>query len=596
VQKESSQTVSGNLFDIKVLSRLYQFVKPYRFLFILQIVFSITSALLGTVKPLLLKIALDEKVVQKDLIGLYTIIISLVVILIVHAVLQYYDTLIAGVLGQNIIRDIRFKLHKHVLAFRLPFFDKTPVGRMVTRNVSDVETLSNFASEGLAGIFGDFLQLIFILAFMLYLDWKLTLLSLCPLPLLLVSTYVFKERIKHSFNLVRVAVSNLNTFVQEHISGMSVVQIFNSEKREFEKFKKINQEHTYANLLSVKHYSIYFPIAEFIGSLGLVLLIWLGAKFVLNHQTTPGVLISFIMYISMFFRPIRMIADRFNTLQLSVVSSDRIFKLLDDHEPIQPSTNSTIHQINQGDVVFKDVVFEYNQNEPVLNEISFHVPAGQSLAIVGATGAGKTSIIQLLNRFYEIKSGEILIDGVDLNQYALTTLRSQIGVVQQDVFLFSDTIRNNITLFNTAITDEQIDLAIKSVGAEKFIYKLPGGLDYEVMERGNTLSSGQKQLISFLRILVYNPRIIVLDEATSSIDSETEALIQEAMNKVMQNRTAIVIAHRLSTIQKANCILVLDKGRIVEKGNHQELLLQKGHYAKLHDMQFAHVKNSSFLN
>ncbi len=589
MQKEESGAVSGNLFDIKILSRLFQFVKPYKHLFYTQVLLTLLGAVLASIKPYLVKIAIDDKIANKDLNGLYLMIGLMVVVLVAQSFMQYYDTYLAGKLGQTIIRDIRMKLFKHLLKFRLSFFDKTPIGRLVTRNISDVETLSNFTSDGLAGILGDFLQLIFIFGFMLYIDWRLTLICLCPLPILLFSTYIFKERIKDSFNHVRIAVSNLNTFVQEHITGMSIVQIFNSEQREYTKFKAINVQHRDSNLKSVNAYSVYFPIAEFIGSLGLVLLIWFGSKLVLGETSSFGTLVSFIMYISMFFRPIRMIADRFNTLQLSVVSSDRILKLLDDESPIQSLGSKPLPAI-KGDVKFEHVHFSYIENQPVLKNINFHVPQGGSIAFVGSTGAGKSSIINLLNRFYDIEKGSIRIDGTDIREYDLHELRLQIGLVLQDVFLFSGSIRNNITLYNPDITEEQIWHAIRMVGAERFINRLPGGLDYEVMERGSTLSAGQRQIISFIRVMVYNPKILILDEATSSIDSETEALIQEATAKIMVGRTSIIIAHRLSTIQHVDTIFVLDKGEIKEAGSHEELLNQNGMYSQLSALQYAAAK------
>lgn len=589
MQKEESGAVSGNLFDIKILNRLFQFVKPYKHLFYTQVFLTLTGAILASVKPYLVKVAIDDKIANKDLNGLYIMIGLMVVVLIAQSFMQYYDTYLAGKLGQTIIRDMRMRLFKHLLRFRLSFFDKTPIGRLVTRNISDIETLSNFTSDGLAGILGDFLQLIFIFGFMLYIDWRLTLICLCPLPILLFSTYVFKERIKDSFNQVRIAVSNLNTFVQEHITGMSIVQIFNSEQREYAKFKKINIEHRDSNLKSVNAYSIYFPIAEFIGSLGIVLLIWFGSKLVLGETSSFGTLVSFIMYISMFFRPIRMIADRFNTLQLSVVSSDRILKLLDDETPIQSTGTKPLPAI-KGNVSFEHVYFNYIENQPVLKDISFNVPQGGSIAFVGSTGAGKSSIINLLNRFYDIEKGSIKIDGTDIRDYNLHELRLQIGLVLQDVFLFSGSIRNNITLYNPEITEEKIWHAIRLVGAERFIERLPGGLDYEVMERGSTLSAGQRQIISFIRVMVYDPKILILDEATSSIDSETEELIQQATEKLMAGRTSVIIAHRLSTIQHVNRIYVLDKGEIMESGTHEELLNQNGMYSQLSALQYAAAK------
>ncbi|MBD0255792.1 MAG: ABC transporter ATP-binding protein, partial [Cytophagales bacterium] len=509
----------------------------------------------------------------------------LVGILVMQAVIQFCNTYLSGWLGQHIIRDIRVQLFRHLLQLRLKFYDHTPIGRLVTRTISDIETLADVFSEGIAAIAGDFLQLIVILGIMLYTDWRLTLVSLALLPLLLMSTYVFKEKIKDSFNEVRTAVANLNAFVQEHITGMSIVQIFNSGEIEFRKFDAINREHRRANIKSVFYYSVYFPVAEVISAGCTGLLVWYGARGVLAEDITLGVLIAFIMYTSMFFRPIRMIADRFNTLQLGIVSTERILKLLDSQESI-PNTGTLAPGDLRGEVRFEHVWFAYNDDDYRLRDITFTVKAGETLALVGATGAGKSSIINLLSRFYDIQKGRILVDGVDLKEYELGALRRQIAVVLQDVFLFSDTIYNNITLNNPAISREKVIAAAELVGAHRFIERLPGGYDYNVMERGATLSVGQRQLISFVRAMVYDPKIIVLDEATSSVDTETEEMIQEAIGKMMKGRTAVVIAHRLSTIQKANQILVLDQGEIKEQGTHESLLAREGYYAQLHRMQY----------
>lgn len=515
----------------------------------------------------------------------------LVGLLILQAIVQYLHTYISGWIGQYVIRDIRIQLYRHLIRLKLKFFDSTPIGRLVTRTISDIETLADVFSQGLAAMVGDLLQLIFILIMMFYTDWKLALISLSTLPILILSTYVFKEKIKVAFNDVRNAVSNLNSFVQEHISGMSIVQIFGSEKKEHQKFKNINKEHRRANLRSVLYYSVYFPVAEIISAAGIGLLIWYGAKGVLNVSETGitvGELTAFIMYIQMFFRPIRMIADRFNTLQLGIVSSSRIMVLLDNDEQI-PDEGELCPEKVAGDVRFENVWFAYNEMEYVLKNINFSVKKGQTLALVGATGAGKSSVINLLNRFYDVNRGAIYLDDHDVRNYDLECLRAKIGVVLQDVFLFSDSIYNNITLNNNEITREQVLKAADMVGARKFIERLPGGLDYNVMERGATLSVGQRQLISFVRAMVYDPEVIVLDEATSSVDTETEELIQQAIDKMMKGRTAIVIAHRLSTIQKADKILVLDKGEIKEEGTHDELLSHGGLYTQLHKMQYKEI-------
>lgn len=585
LKKETTQKVSGNLFDLKVLRRLGQYIKPYKGHFILQVSLTVLVSILATVKPYIVQSTIDNEIAKGDLSGLYLMVGLLTSILLLHTFVYYVNTYLADWIGQTIIRDIRTKLYQHLLRFRLSFFDKTPIGQLVTRNVSDIETLSNFTSEGLAGILGDILQLIFILGFMLYMNWKLTLISLSVLPILLISTYVFKEKIKFSFNLVRTAVSNLNTFVQEHITGMAIVQLFNSEEREYKKFERINEEHRDANLKSVLYYSIYFPIAEIIGASGIGLLVWMGSKEVLAGYTTPGTLISFIMYISMFFRPIRMIADRFNTLQMAVVSADRIFNLLDKEEEI-PREGTLPDTTIKGHVVFEDVSFAYVEDAYVLKNISFEALQGQTIALVGPTGAGKSSIINLISRLYDIQKGDITIDGINVRDFKLSNLRTQIGTVLQDVFLFSDSIRNNITLHNPDISDAQIWEAAELVGAAPFIRQLPGQLNYKVMERGGTLSVGQRQLVSFIRTLVYDPKIIILDEATSSIDGETEELIQNAILKLMKGRTAIVIAHRLSTVQHADNILVIEKGEIKERGTHQELLKQNGIYHQMATVQF----------
>jgi len=587
---EQEKTTSGNIIDFQVLKRLYQYVKPYSLVFYSLIVLTLLTAVLGPVKPYLVSFAIDDYVSVGNYLGLVKIINILIGLLVFQAIVQYAHTYLSGWLGQTIIKDIRVRLYRHILNLNLRFFDRTPIGRLVTRNVSDIETLSQVFSEGLAALAGDILQIVFILGLMFYMNWKLTLISLSTLPLLMFSTYIFKEKVKFAFNEVRNAVSNLNSFVQEHVTGMSIVQIFNSEEREYKKFKDINDEHRKANIRSVMYYSVYYPVAEVIQALGIGLLVWWGAKGIIQEDPaiTLGNLIAFIMYIQMFFRPIRMIADRFNTLQMGIVSSSRIFKLLDSRDQI-PNNGSYKPDHLTGDVEFKNVWFAYEERNYVLKDISFKVQPGKSLAIVGATGAGKSSIINLLNRFYDINRGHIYIDKKDIGEYELERLRENIGVVLQDVFLFSDSIEKNITLGNPDITREKIMEAAELVGARKFIERLPGGLNYDVKERGATLSVGQRQLISFIRAMVYDPKIIVLDEATSSVDTETEELIQSAIEKLMKGRTSIVIAHRLSTIQNADSIMVLDHGEIKEVGNHQKLLEKDGFYRQLYNMQYKEV-------
>ena len=581
-----ASTTTGQVFDWAVLRRLLAYVRPYRAVFIGLVFLTFAAAILGTLRPFLIQRMVDIDVERNDLQGLNVSFLLLLVVLVAHTGVSYLQTYYGGWLGQYIVRDIRTDLYQHLLQLKLSFYDRTPIGVLVTRNISDVETLSDVFSEGLAAMAGDVLQIVFIMAFMFYIDWRLTLISLSVIPPLLFSTYVFKEKVKKSFQDVRNAVAKLNSFVQEHLTGMSVVQIFNNEEREFRKFEQINQEHTAANIRSVLYYSIYFPVAEVLAAIGVGLLVWYAAQGQIEGTISKGALIAFIMYNALFFRPIRQIADRFNTLQLGLVSTERILKLLDNKD-LLANNGDYVPASLRGDVEFKNVWFAYNEPEWVLRDISFRVRPGQTIAFVGATGAGKTSIINLLSRFYEIQQGHIYIDGRDLHDYDLSELRRQIGVVLQDVFLFAGSIRDNITLGNNTISDEKIWEAADLVGARRFMERLPGGLAYPVMERGATLSVGQRQLISFVRAMVYQPGIIVLDEATSSVDSETEELIQEAIEKLMRGRTSLVIAHRLSTIQKADLIIVLDKGEIKEAGTHDELLrLENGYYTQLYRMQY----------
>jgi ATP-binding cassette, subfamily B, multidrug efflux pump len=588
---DKEQVSSGNIVDLRIVKRILEFVRPYRARFYLVIFLTVLLGILAPLRVKLIQFTLDQHVSQGNYNGMVTIMIWLLVLLVAQSLLQYVHTYFSGLIGQLVIRDLRIRLYAHLVSLRIRFFDKTPIGRLVTRTISDVETLDDVFSEGLAAMAGDLLQIVFILAFMFYESWRLALVSLSTIPLMLLATYIFKEKIKVAFNDVRNAVSNLNAFVQEHITGMNIVQIFGNEKREFEKFREINKEHRDANLRSVLYYSIYFPVAEIIAAMGIGLLVWYGAKGIIHEVDTGitiGTLTAFIMYVQMFFRPIRMIADRYNTLQMGIVSSSRILNLLDDREFVTVSGSYTPESL-KGDVRFDHVWFAYNDAEYVLRDISFNIRAGDTVAMVGATGAGKSSIINLLNRFYDINRGSITIDGVDVRDYDLLSLRKNIGIVLQDVFLFSNTIRYNVSLGNSEVTDDMIWHAADLVGARKFIERLPGRLEYNVMERGATLSVGQRQLLSFIRAMVYDPRILILDEATSSIDHDTEEMIQEAIEKMMTNRTAIVIAHRLSTIQKADKIIVLDKGEIKETGKHEELLTLDGLYTQLHKMQYKEV-------
>ncbi len=566
-------------FDLKLLYRIFKLAFPFKKQLIIAVVLTIVVAIASPVRPMLVQWAIDNPIANGDLKLLTQIMVILVGVLLFQGIVQFFHTWFTNFLGQNVIRDLRVRVFNHLIKKKLSFYDKTPVGTLVTRSVTDIETIAEVFSEGVITISGDVLQIVFITIVMFVTDWKLSLICLSVLPVLLIASDLFRKGIKSTFNQVRTQVSKLNAFVQEHLTGMSVVQIFNREDKEYLKFREINKAHLVANKKSILYYAIFFPIVEIITAAATGLLVWYGTANALNGQVTPGVMISFIMYINMFFRPVRMIADRFNTIQMGMVAAERIFKLLDDKTTNETSGISKSEI--QGNVEFQKVWFSYVPNEYVLKDISFSLNQGKTLALVGATGAGKTSIINLLSRFYEIADGKILIDGIDVKEWDLSSLRSQIAVVLQDVFLFSGSVSDNIDLSTGLISKEKMMEAAKSIGAEAFIDRLPLGWDYKVMERGQSLSVGQRQLISFIRALAFDPKILILDEATSSVDSETEELIQEAIKKLMKGRTSIVIAHRLSTIQNADEILVLRKGKIEERGNHQTLIDKKGYYYQL---------------
>ncbi|WP_224746594.1 ABC transporter ATP-binding protein [Mucilaginibacter rigui] len=573
------------------------YVKPYNRTFVIAAFLTIFLAAIAVVQPILIQRTLDVNILGNDYNGLVFMVGLMVGQLVIQTIAQYYQTYLTNALGQSVIRDLRKDVFNHITSLRLKYFDRTPIGMLITRTVSDLETIADIFSEGLISIMGDLLLVIAVIGIMLWQDWKLALITLIPMPLLFASTYVFKEAIKSSFQEVRTQVAQLNTFLAEHISGISIIQYFAREEQEMRKFRSVNMKYRDANIRSNWYYSIFFPVVEILFAICMALLVWYGCKRILNDQQlhaisaspngiTPGVITGFIVLLNMLFRPIRQLADKFNTLQMGMVGADRIFRVLDTDE-VATDDGTLAPAVLQGEIEFNNVWFAYNDENWVLKDINFHIKPGETLALVGATGAGKSSTINILNRFYDIGRGEVKVDGHDIREYKVDYLRSKIATVIQDVFLFTDTIGNNISLNNEDITREEIIAAAKDVGAHEFIERLPGGYDYNVMERGATLSAGQAQLISFIRALVYNPAILVLDEATSSVDTETELLIQNAINKLMQGRTAIVIAHRLSTIQNANKIIVLDHGEIKEMGTHQELLrIDGGYYRKLYDLQF----------
>ena len=582
--------ITGDVINVGLLKRVFQYVKPYKKTFIWAVILTILIAVVAPLRPIIIGYTLDQYIFTGNYPGLLNMTLLMLFLLVLQTGLQYSHTLLTNTLGQSAVKDLRINVFNHITKLRLKYFDNTPIGQLITRTVSDMETIAEIFSEGLIMIIGDILMVIVIVGVMLARDWMLTIVVLLPVPLLIFATSIFQKAIKSAFQEIRTEVSNLNTYLQEHITGISIIQYFAREDQEYKKFLKINGRYRDANIRSNWYYSIFFPVVEVISAMSMGLLIWYGSKTILEHPLSikPGIITEFIMYLGMLFRPIRELADKFNTLQMGMVGAERVFKVLDTNEVTENTGTLKPAKLN-GSISFDKVWFAYNNDNYVLKDLSFKVEAGKTIALVGATGAGKSSTINILNRFYEIQKGVIKVDDVEIKNYELNYLRSNIATVLQDVFLFSDTIFNNITLNNPEIQMDQVVDAAKKVGAHDFIEQLPGGYQYNVMERGATLSAGQAQLISFIRALVYDPSILVLDEATSSVDTETEMLIQRAIENLMQGRTSIVIAHRLSTIQKADQILVLDKGEIKEMGTHQELLKLDGYYKKLYDLQFNSV-------
>ena len=582
-------SVSGKAFDMAVFRKMMAFADPYRKRLVGTTVLIIILAILGPVRPYLIDQMVQGPIRHGDQMGLIYWTLFIVFLLVIESVLQFYQTYSANALGQNVILDMRVKLFKHLTGFKLRYFDKTPIGRLVTRAVSDIETISEVFSSGILIIFGDLLKLFIVIGFMFYMNWKFTLIVLAPIPILFIATRIFKKSIEVAFRKVRAEVARLNTFVQEHIQGMAIVQVFGREKEEEIRFHAINREHRKAHIDSVWAYSIFFPVVEILSAFSMGLLVLWGLKAVgdpgQDSYELIGQVLAFTFYINMLYRPIRQLADRFNVLQMGMVGAERVLEVLSTDAKLE-GTDSRSDVALTGNIEFKDVWLAYADDEFVLKGIDFKVEKGQNVAFVGSTGAGKTSIINLIGRFYEFQKGEILLDGVNIRAIEPAHLRSHLAVVQQDLFLYSDTIAGNITLGNPVISMEDVIAGAKAVGAHEFIMRLPQQYETHVAERGRLISVGQRQLIAFIRAYVHQPDILILDEATSSIDSESEAMIQRAQELITQGRTSIVIAHRLSTIKRADVIYVMDKGKIVERGKHQELLDAGGKYKRLYELQF----------
>jgi ATP-binding cassette, subfamily B, multidrug efflux pump len=578
-----------NVFDLSLFKRLLKFINPYRWVFYGTLVAVIGLAVFGALRPLVLQEAIDNNIAAKEIKGFLVYIIIMLALLILEVSTQLVFIYYATWLGQSVVRDIRVKLFKHILNFKMKYYDNSSVGVLITRAVTDMERIADIFGQGLFMIFSDILKMTVVGCVMFYINWRISIIVFLTLPIVLFATKIFQKYMKKAFEEVRNEVSNLNSFVQERVTGMKILQLFTREKTEYENFKVINERHKKGWLKTVWYNSIFFPIAELLSSITLGLVVWYGGLNAVFDQTaTLGDLTAFVMMIPMIFRPLYQIANKFNTLQMGMVAADRVFKVLDTTSNIEDS-GKRIASHYKGDITFKNVQFSYVINEKVLKGVSFQVKAGDTIAIVGATGAGKSTIINLLNRFYDINSGEILIDNINIKEVTLHSLRNQIAVVLQDVFLFADTILNNITLNNPNISEAYVEQAAKQIGIHNFIMSLPNGYHYNVKERGVMLSSGQRQLISFLRAYVTNPSILILDEATSSVDSYSEQLIQEATDKITRGRTSIVIAHRLATIKKADNIIVMDAGQIVEQGTHSELLKKEnGYYKNLYEIQFMH--------
>ena len=582
----NTDDIKGKAYDSKLMKRLLGYVKPYKSYVILAILLNIVVAGLGPLRPYLTKVAVDDSIVNKDYDSLLTISLILIASLIFQAFIQYALTYFTQLMGQKIIYDLRVKIFSHIQKLSLKYFDKTPIGKIVTRVTNDVEALNELFSSGIVMVFSDIFIILWIFGFMFFMSWKLALITLSVLPVLFYATFLFRKKVRDAYRNERKFLSRLNSYMQEHITGINIVQIFGKEREEFKKFLGINSDYRNALIRSVYYYATFYPVVEILSSISIALIIWYGGGSIIQETMTIGVLFAFIQYTEMFFRPIRDLSEKYNIMQTAMAASERIFDVLDDNTIIEnQEAVKTIGRL-KGQVDFKDVSFAYNNDEYVLENVSFSINPGETVAIVGATGAGKTSIISLLTRFYDIQSGEIRVDGINIKDLDKHELRKKISVVLQDVYLFSGDIKSNIGLNSQEISDEKLIEAAKIVGADQFIQKLPQKYDEEVKEKGATLSVGQKQLISFARALAFDPQILILDEATSSVDTETEILIKRAIEKLLVGRTSIVIAHRLSTIQNADKIIVMHKGEIREVGKHQDLLTKRGIYYKLYQLQY----------